>query len=165
MSLMMKRKSIRKYTNEEISDEVIYTLIKSGMQAPSACNQQPWEFVIIDDKNILNSLSKISSGAWMLGTVNKAIAVVMTETEASPLMREQDCAAATQNILLEATNQDLGACWIGIYPKKDRMQVANQLLNVPSDKTVFSLISIGVPLNEETVNIRFDKSRIRRNKY
>lgn len=165
MSLLLKRKSIRKYNNKEVSEEIISTLLKSAMQAPSACNQQPWEFVVIDDLTTLKTLSEMSKGAWMLNTVSKAIAVIMTATEASPTMREQDCAAATQNILLEATNNNLGACWIGVYPKMDRVDIANKLLNVPSDKTVFSLISVGYPEKEEEVKIRFDKSRIKRNRY
>lgn len=165
MSLVMERKSIRKYSNKEIKDSIILKLLKSAMQAPSACNQQPWEFVVIDDEETLTKLSKMSSGAWMLGTVSKAIAVIMTNTTKSPLMREQDCAAATQNILLEATHLGLGSCWIGVYPKMDRVELADRLLNVPSESHVFSLISLGYPEKEEQIKERFDPLRIKYNRY
>ncbi len=165
MSLLLKRKSIRSYTNQEVTDEVIDTLLVSAMQAPSACNQQPWEFIVIDDLDTLEKLSTISKGAWMLKDVTKAIAVIMTDTTSSPSMRAQDCAAATQNILLEATNQNLGACWIGIHPKEDRQPIANEMLNVPKGKDVFSLISLGYPKEEKDVKLRFDPSRVYKNRY
>lgn len=165
MSLLLKRKSIRNYTSKEISDEVLKKLLISAMQAPSACNQQPWEFVVIDDHELLLKLSKTSKGAWMLENVQKAIAVVLIPTEKAPTMAPQDCAAATQNILLEATNNGLGACWIGIYSKQDREDYVNQLLQVKDGKTVFSLISLGYPNKQEEITIRFDENRIVKNTY
>jgi nitroreductase len=133
------------------------------MQAPSACNQQPWEFIVIDDIQILKALSSMSKGAWMLANVTKAIAVVMTNTEKSPRMRPQDCAAATQNILLDATRQHLGAVWIGVYPLEERMEYANKLLNITKN-TVFSLIALGEPNKEKEVTLRYDESRVHYNK-
>jgi nitroreductase len=162
---MLKRNSVRKYTNQNIPDKVIETLLKSAMQAPSACNQQPWEFVVIDDRNILDKLSTMSSGALMLKTVHKAIAVIMTDTVKSPGMRTQDCGAATQNILLEATNQNIGSCWIGVYPLENRQLLAKELLNVPENKDVFCLVSLGYPQEEKEIELRYDESRIIRNKY
>ena len=73
MSLVMERRSIRKYLDKSIDMEILKRLVQAGMQAPSACNQQPWEFIIINDKNILDTLSEMSNGAWMLKDAAAAI--------------------------------------------------------------------------------------------
>lgn len=165
MSVMLQRRSVRKYTEENISEEILDALLVSAMQAPSACNQQPWEFIVIDDKELLITLSTMSPSATLLNKANKAIAVIMTETTSSPGMREQDCGAATQNILLEATNQNIGSCWIGVYPLEDRQSFAKKVLNVTGNKNVFCLISLGYPQDEKEIKLRYDKTRVIRNKY
>ncbi|MCK5761854.1 MAG: nitroreductase family protein, partial [Candidatus Izimaplasma sp.] len=103
MSLLLERKSIRNFTDKPIEKELIDKMLKAAMQAPSAHNQQPWEFIVVDDRDLLDELSKASNGAWMLKNVNVAIVPLIIPTEASPLFAVQDMAAATQNILLEAT--------------------------------------------------------------
>ena len=164
MSNLLKRYSCRSFTDENIIEKDITALLTSAMQAPSACNQQPWEFIVVDDKDTLKQLSKASKGAWMLAEANRAIIVVMTTTEPSPHMRPQDCAAATQNILLEATNLGLGAVWIGVYPLEERTNYINPILNVTNDKTVFSMIAMGHPSKEKDVVLRYDANRVYRNK-
>ena len=163
MSLLLDRKSIRKFTDKIISEEDITKLLTAAMQAPSACNQQPWEFIVVDDKALLVELSKASRGAWMLADVNKAIIVIMTETEPSPRMRQQDCGAATENILLEATNLGIGSVWIGVYPLEERLEYVNKLLNI-TNGNAFSMIALGYPNETRDVPLRYDKSRVYRNK-
>ena len=165
MSLMLERRSVRKYTNQNISEEVIDALLTSAMQAPSAANQQPWEFIVIDDKSILTKLSTMSPTASMLKNADKAIVVIMLDEVRVPGMRTQDCGASTQNILLEATNQNLGSCWIGIHSVEERQKFTKEVLNVPENKEVYCLISLGYPQDEKEIVLRYDKSRIVRNKY
>ncbi|AIO19620.1 FMN reductase [Candidatus Izimaplasma bacterium HR1] len=159
MSLVMQRKSCRKYTEEPVSDEDIKKLLTSAMQAPSAHNQQPWEFVVVRDRETLDKLSKVSTGAWMLAQAPLCISVVMRDTEFDVDMRQQDMGASVQNILLEAVNLGLGACWIGAYPIEERMIQLNEILNL-KDLTPFANISIGHPTKTEEVKVRFDESRI-----
>ena len=144
MSLLLERKSIRNFTDEPVEKEKITALLKAAMQAPSANNQQPWEFIVVDDRAILDELSKASTGAWMLKNVNVAIVTLLIPTEASPHFAVQDMAAATENILLEATNLGLGSVWIGVDP--------------------FSMIALGYPKYEKETKIRYQESRIHHNK-
>lgn len=159
MSLLMKRKSIRQYTSELVTDEDIIKLLTSAMQAPSSCNQQPWEFIVIKNRETLDHLSVINQSAWMLSQAPLCITVIIKTTGKSPLMAQQDCAAATQNILLEAVNLGLGAVWIGVYPIKNRYMKVNEILNIQSGNA-FCNIAIGHPKDNSSVVVRYDKSKV-----
>ncbi len=163
MSLLLKRKSIREFTSEPVKDKDIKKMLVAAMQAPSANNQQPWEFIIVQDEKIKEQLSLASKGARMIKYAPLCIVVVMKKTEKSPLMRPQDCSAATENILLEAVNQNLGAVWIGVYPLEERYTYINKLLNI-TNETAFSMIAIGHPKNDREVSIRYDESLVHYNK-
>lgn len=164
MSLMMERYSVRSYKPDKVKEEDIKTMLRSAMQAPSAVNQQPWEFVIVDDRELLNQLSTVSRGAWMLENAPLCITVLMTETDKSMKMRPQDCAAAVQNILLEAVNLGLGAVWIGVYPIPERVEKITKILNIKG-KTPFANIAIGYPDKTKEVTVRYDESRVHYNRF
>lgn len=163
MSIVMERKSVRAYTKESVSEEHITALLQAAMQAPSANNQQPWSFIVVDDRPTLDHLSKASSGAWMLVDAPLAIIVVLQDGGRSPHMKPQDCAAATENILLEAVSLGLGAVWIGVYPLEDRMRYVNEALHIKNG-TAFAQIAIGHPKDQKDVQLRFDATRVYRNK-
>lgn len=162
MSLCLKRKSVRKFKSSPINDERVEALLKSAMQAPSANNQQPWRFFVIKNKNILEALSTVSTGAHMLAHAPLGIVVGFVSDTRSPHMAPTDCAAATQNILLEVVNQDLGAVWIGVYPLEERINKVKRLLNLDETVTPFSMIAIGEP-NESSavIKLRYDESKIK----
>lgn len=159
MSLTMKRTSIRAYTNDPVTKEQIKQLLMAGMQAPSANNQQPWEFVVVKDKKTLTQLSNASKGAWMLKDAALAIIVVMKDGGRSPMMKPQDCGAAVENILLEAVELGLGAVWIGVYPLEERMAYVNETLHI-TNGTAFAQIAIGHPKEAKEVQVRYDESRV-----
>ncbi len=162
MSLCLERKSIRKFTDETVPEAMIEALLKSAMQAPSARNQQPWEFIVIKNREILNKLSEVSGGAKPLASASLGILTVMRSDVSAPHMRPQDMGAATQNILLEATNQGLGAVWIGVYPLEDRLKAVKTIVEMKHDLTPFCLIAIGYPDQDTTVtNYRYDASRVK----
>lgn len=160
MSLLLKRKSIRKYTDTLVSKEDIMALLHAGMQAPSAKNQQPWDFIVVDDKTLLKQLSQTSPGAWMLEQAPVAIIPMIRETDKAPHFAQQDLAAVTQNILLEATNLNLGAVWIGIYPLQERVTYVETVLNIKGSTKPFSIIAIGHTEDHEFPKSRFDESRV-----
>ncbi|MEC9484992.1 MAG: nitroreductase family protein [Candidatus Izemoplasma sp.] len=164
MSLLLQRKSIRQYTDQPIPNDIIDELLKAAMQAPSAVNQQPWEFIVVDNASLLEQLSQTSRGAWMLKDVSKAIVVVMKETDKSPVMAPQDCAAATQNILLRATELSLGAVWIGVFPKEERFTHVDEVLHIKKGHA-FSMIALGYPEKEASVTLRYDPKRVHYNTY
>ncbi|MFW6284871.1 MAG: nitroreductase family protein [Bacillota bacterium] len=161
-SLCMKRKSIRRFKNDAISPELVTTLLRSAMQAPSAVNQQPWEFMVIRDKALLEELSQVSNGAWPLKGAPLGIVTMMRESGRKNNMRPQDMGASMQNLLLEATHQGLGGVWIGVYPLEDRMAKVRSIADVPDHLTPFSMVAIGYPAEGEdtAVKERYDASRV-----
>ena len=159
MDVILNRRSIRKFdTSKEISNEVLLDLIKYGESAPSARRQLSREYVIINDVEVINKLSKVSTGAKVLEGCKVAIAVIGRDPEklATPGMQPQDLSASVQNILLAATQKGIGSCWIGIYPTEDRTKAAGEVLKVKDNKFVFALIALGYP-TEENVFYEWNK--------
>ncbi|MDR0751960.1 MAG: nitroreductase family protein [Christensenellaceae bacterium] len=145
--LFKKRRSIRKYDPSKIvSDDLIKQLLEAGMCAPSACNTRPWEFIVIKNDELIHKITEIHPYTQMIKTSQCAIIVVGLPNNQVNLpganMWPQDCAAATENILLQATEFNLGSCWCGIYPT-DRVAKFQSLLDLPSHKIPFNVIAIG----------------------
>jgi len=164
METIFTRRSIRKYTDEEVADELITDLLKAGMAAPSAGNAQTWEFVVIDNQELLNEIPKIHPYSKMVPDASKAILVCgNTELELYNGFWPQDCSAATQNILLEAEDKGLGAVWLGIYPERERAQHFKELLNLPEHIAPFALVPVGYPAVEKPKADRFKKDKIHYN--
>lgn len=165
MSIIMKRKSVREFKDNKILENEIKSLLQAGMQAPSAKNQQPWDFIVVDDRKILDKLASMSQGSWPLETSPLAIIPMLRKSEKSPHMTVQDLSAATENILLEAVNLGLGGVWIGVFPLEDRIDHVSELFNINGDTLPFAIIALGHPLKEKDVTIRYDESRIFRNEW
>lgn len=163
---ILTRRSIRKYTDEEISENIIKELIEAGVSAPSAGNQQPWQFVILDDQKIFDEIIEIHPNSKMLKNAKKAILVCGDlNLEKYKGYWVLDCAAATQNILLAAHSKKIGSCWIGIYPREERIKKLQKLLKTPDNIIPFSLISLGYPAEEKHMVERYDESRVHYNKW
>lgn len=153
MDIILNRRSVRKYDlSKKISYDELKDLCRYAESAPSARRQSSREYIIIDNQEIIDELSKVSKGSMILSECNTVIAVVGKDpnTLTTPHMQPQDLSAATQNILLAATQKGYGSCWIGIYPLEDRLEAAGKILNVCGNKFVFSLIALGYPLNENS---------------
>ena len=148
--VLLKRRSVRKFTEESISDEMIEELLHAAMSGPSACNKKPWDFYVITNLQKLEEL-KVSS---MFTKMSSPLAVVVCGdlSRALPLkMAEywiQDCSAATENILLRATDLGLGAVWCGIYPQKKAIEKVQKILEIPKTQIPLNLIFIGHPAEE-----------------
>lgn len=165
MSLVMKRKSIREFKDIKITEQEIKQLLTSAMQAPSAKNQQPWDFIVVDDAVLLKHLSTMHKGSWPLKTAPLAIIPVLRESDKSPRMTVQDISAAVENILLEAVNLNLGAVWIGVYPLEERIAHVSEVFDFPKENTPFCIIAIGHPIKTSEVSVRYDEKRVFRNKW
>jgi len=163
---LLTRRSIRKYTAQSISNNTMQELIQAAMCAPSAGNQQPWHFVIIDDKSILQQITAFHPNASMLSEANKAILICGDEQlEKHKGYWMLDCSAATENCLLAAHAYGLGACWLGMYPKQDRILKMRQLLHLPDHVIPCSLIALGYPAEQKEPCKRFKKERIHNNSW
>jgi nitroreductase len=164
MDAIYKRRSIRKYTNEPVDRAQLKELIKAGMNAPSANNQQPWHFVIIDERKLLDEIPEFHPYAQMLKAAPAAILVCGDRTiDTAGRYWVQDCSAATENILLEIADCDLGGVWLGVYPREDRVEGIRNLLNLPPHIIPFSIVSIGHPAETKPPKNIFDESRIHQN--
>lgn len=125
MNAIFERRSIRHYTSEDVSEEIVDDLLKAAMSAPSACDQRPWDFVVIRDKNTLSGISKINRHAMMLNEAPVSIVVCGNMDRVNGSCGQfwvQDCAAATENILIEAQDRGIGAVWLGFYPVDERVE-------------------------------------------
>lgn len=158
------RRSIRRFAGKEIDPADIEKIIRAGMQAPSAKNYRPWQFVVVNKKEILRKVREYHPHAEMLNEAPLGIFVCGDLTiDSSVEYCALDCAAASQNMLLAAEALNLGAVWVGIYPRKDRMEGTKMLLKLPDTVVPISLIVIGQP--EETPHPvdRFLPERIKYN--
>jgi len=166
MNNIFKRQSVRKYLAKPIEQEKIEMMLKAGMQAPSAANQQPWEFLVITDKEKLQALSGMSPYAKPVANCSVALVLLGNlDTANFPQCWQQDMAAAAENILLEATELELGGVWLGVAPEQDRMDYITKLFNLPEKIKPFCLLSIGYPDQAQTIVERYDSARVHYDKY
>jgi nitroreductase len=166
LDAILSRRSIRKYDGRELSQELLEDLIRYAMFAPSASNKQPWHFVIIKERKVLDAIVDFHPYAKMLTSTNSAILICGDEEKAHDKgYWPVDCSAATQNLLLAAHAKGLGACWVGIYPREERVASMKKLMNLPEHIHAFSLISLGYPVESPMAPKRFDGSRIHLNRW
>jgi len=161
---ILTRRSIRKYTDKKVSAELIEDLLKAAMSAPSANNSQPWYFVVINDRQILDKIPEFHAYSSMLYFAPLAI-TVCADSKASISYWVQDCSAATENLLLAAHARGLGAVWLGIYPMKDRVKELGKLLGLPRNIIPLSLISLGYPAARKAPEDRYNAARIHYNRW
>jgi nitroreductase len=161
---ILTRRSIRKYKKGQVSQDQINTILKAGMYAPSARNQQPWHFIVITDRDILNQIMQVHPYAGMLSEAQLAIVVCGDKTlELSKDYWVVDCSAASQNILLAAHGIGLGAVWLGLHPREERKRDMIELLTLPDHIQPLSLISVGIPDEKKDDPGRFKPERIHYN--
>ena len=159
MNSIMRRKSIRRYTNEKIKEEDIEKLLKAGMQAPSAGNQQPWRYQVITNEKVIKTLSKYSPYASFIKDAPLVIIISITDDNIPfPEQAPIDAAISAENILLEAVELGFGGVYLAIYPEQERMEYVTELLNL--EDTPIAAISLGYPKKEEQVEERYDKKKV-----
>lgn len=161
LEAIYSRRSIRRYTGEPVPDEIIQELLKAAMSAPSAGNEQPWEFVVITEREILTVIPSIHPYSQMLNEAPAAILVCGNEQrEKYRGYWVQDCSAAMENILIAARALGLGSVWLGVYPVEERVTGMRRLLGIPEHITPFSLVSLGFPAEEKPPSDRYDNARV-----
>jgi nitroreductase len=164
MNAIFSRRSIRKYLPKPVTYDLIENILKAGMNAPSAGDEQPWHFVILNEHSLLQKISEIHPYAKMLKAAPAAILVCGDRSVFKfKDLWIQDCSAATENMLLAAHDLGLGAVWIGVYPVENLVREVRSILNIPQDITPFSIIGMGYPSEEKSGRLRYDKSKIHTN--
>jgi len=163
---IMTRRSIRKFKEGGISEESIRLLLEAAMSAPSAGNEQPWRFVVIDDRRILDAIPRIHPYTTMLKDAPLAILVCGdTSLEKYRGFWVQDCSAAVQNLLLAAHAIGLGAVWTGFHPMEDRVEGMRNLLGLPDHVIPLALVPLGHPDQPSGRQDRFREDRVHRNRW
>jgi nitroreductase len=166
MSVLFKRRSIRKFKSDKISEEDVRYIISAAMAAPTAGGQRPWKFIIIDKRELLDLIP--SFHPYSKSTKEAPLAILVCADKKLDKLGGywvQDCAASTQNILLAACERGLGSLWLGVYPKEDRASKAREIFNVPVDVVPFSLVVLGHADENIAPNSGYDEKKVFRNKY
>ncbi|HNW58662.1 MAG TPA: nitroreductase family protein [bacterium] len=160
---LFSRKSVRHFTGAAVSREAIEILLRAGMAAPSAVNKQPWAFVAVTERALLDELAAGLPYAQMLGKAGAAIVVCGLLEKANAGIKEYviiDCSAATENILLAAEAQGLGAVWTAAYPRPEREEWVRKVLALPENVIPFCVIPLGHPTGEDLAKNKFNPENI-----
>ncbi len=161
LEAIFTRRSIRVYTSQAIPEEMVEKLLRAAMQAPSAGNQQAWQFIVVTERPQLNALAEILPYGKMLTSAPLGIIVCGDlDIEKSKGYWVQDCSAATQNVLLAAHALGLGAVWLGVYPREQRMLDVRHTLGIPETVVPLCAIAVGYPAEEKPRTDRYIAKRV-----
>lgn len=165
---ILSRKSVRSYTDEPVAREMLDSLVRMAMAAPTGKDMRPWQFVVIDEPAVLDTLRRRLPRMQPLKGAAAAILVcgdtTVVDREGRPSsMWMLDCSAATENALLAAEAMGLGAVWLGVYPFDDRMPVVAECLRLPAGVKPLSLIAVGHPNGPSQPKDKYDTTRIHYN--
>ena len=156
---LLKRRSVRKFTEEPVSEEMIKELLHAAMSGPSACNRKPWDFYVITNAEVLEKLKGASKFTKFDSTL--AIVVCGNLLRALPLKAAafwiQDCSAATENILLRVTDLGLGAVWCGIHPQKQAEKKVAGILGLSATQIPLNIIFIGHPAEDAEARDQYEE--------
>ena len=162
--VVLKRRSVRKFTEEPVSDEMIEELLHAAMSGPSACNKKPWDFYVITNEEKLEELKGASK--FTKFSAKLAIVVCGNLLKALPLQMAsywiQDCSAATENILLRVTDLGLGAVWCGIHPQKKAEERVRTMLDIPKTQIPLNVIFIGHTAEEPEARDQYEEKCVHR---
>jgi nitroreductase len=164
LGFIFGRRSIRAYTSEAVSDETMRTLLEAAMAAPSAAGTDPWRFVVVKNRGMLTKISEALPFGRMVGSAGVGI-VVCGDLEAahdkqlSYLL--QDCAAAIENLLLAAHVLGLGACWLGVHPREQRVKSLQEILKLKAWVIPVACVAIGHPAETKEPRTRFNPDYVR----
>jgi nitroreductase len=159
------RRAHREFLGDPISEEKLQEIIKAGMFAPSANAKYPWELIVVKENQTKELLSKATPWSTFAKDASVIIVVIGNETESSEWI--EDCSIVAEHIWLEATAQELGACWVQIRNQSNAEADVKEILNIPEDYRVLCLIPIGIPAKTlpEHEESDIDKSKIKYEKY
>ena len=160
MNEIFHRTSIRNYLNKPVESEKIEQMLRAAMAAPSAGNQQPWEYYVVTDSSLLEKLAKTSPYAGCAASAPLAFVACYRTACKIPEYAHIDMSASVENLLLEADSLGLGAVWLGIAPLEERMEAVRTVLQIPENLAAFAIIPCGYPNAVRPQQDRFDSQRV-----
>lgn len=162
MNEIYTRVSTRKFTDEPVEEEKLLAVLRAAMQAPSAGNQQPWEFYVVTDRGMLEALSRVSPYAGCTRGAPMAVVSAYREKLWAPDYAQIDMSIAMENLWLETAAQGLGGVWLGIAPVEERMRAVEKIVGIPAGQRAFAVFPMGHPAEQKQQQDRFDETRIHR---
>lgn len=162
MNDIFERTSVRKFKQEPIKKEEIDQILKAAFSAPSARNAQPWFFIVVEDKQKLIELSDFSPYSKLLANATLGI-LVCGDINCNDSLDycQQDCAAATQNMLVEAKHLGIGSCWLGGYPNIERVNILKSYFNLEKNIVPLWLVAFGYPDETPKIKEKFKENKVR----
>ena len=162
IEMLNSRRSIRKFKSDDVSEKDIEEVLEAAMNAPSAINEQAWQFIVLSGV-VLEEFLKINTNT-PIGAPTGILVCQDLRNEKAKGYAVQDCSAATQNILLAIHGKGLGGVWTTVFPQN--MLHIKALLNIPDGVQPFSFVPVGYPL-EKSVNpkSRYDAKKVHRNRW
>lgn len=158
------RTSIRDYEARPVEKEKIEKMLRAAMAAPTAMNKQPWHFVVVDQRNVLDALAGTNPYAKMLKKAPLAIVVCgNTDKMIEGGGRDfwiQDASAATENLLLAAHAMGLGAVWTGAYPSEERCISISKVLSLSDNLVPLNMIVVGYPAEQPQPKQKFKEENV-----
>jgi len=168
LQFIYSRRSVRKYQDIEISSEIMDDLLQAAMAAPSAVAKDPWHFIVIRKREMLNRIADILPHGQMLRHAAAAIIVCGDINRAHDQKESymlQDLSAATENILLAATALGLGSCWLGVHPRRERTEGLRNLFNLPDGIIPMCSIALGWPAEKPPARTRYNPEHVHLEKW
>jgi len=152
LEIIKSRRSIRNYKNEKIKDEEILKIVEAGRWAPSASNNQPWRFIIVQNEELIKKIGDACKILTINSFVEKAPLIIIIYTEKKHRWVELDCGICAENMMLEAHSIGIGSCFVGAF-KENKIK---EIINLPEDFNVVGLITFGYKENEKEPTLRLD---------
>lgn len=166
LDTIFDRRSVRKYLDKSVNPDLVEEVLKAGLFAPSGYNRQPWEFVVFNDKEIVQEIRTMHPYATSLATAPVCIMVCGdTEKELAKGFYQVDCSAAIENMLLAAKALGLDTCWMGIYPWEEVMENFSTRFALPQNIKPFALIALGYGAENQERPVRNNNQKIHYNKW
>lgn len=166
LETLKTRRSVRKYTSQEISESDMHTLLEAGMSGPSCVNSRDWSFITVRNKETLRKLAECNGmHATMLPDAAAAIVVCGDLDRAYPKAKDYwvvDCSIAAQNIIIAATTLGIGSVWLGTWPQKHKVQNIQKLFSLPDTIVPLAVVALGYPDPTEEIRPKpeFEENRI-----
>ena len=163
LEAIKRRRSIRRYTDHPVTDEQVRILMEAAMAAPSGDARSPWEFVVVRDPGLRQQLANVHRYAAM-AAASPVVFVVCGSDRVSEHWVE-DCSAATENLLLQATDLGLGTVWVGIYPRAEYEERVRRILGIPDRIRVLCMVPAGYPAEQKRPHAGFDAAKVHYDRY
>ncbi len=161
MDVVATRLHVRRYCNRTIGNENIRALLQAAMAAHSEGDERPWHFVVVEDLAMRERIVETHPTAHIVAQAPVVILVCGDPAlQKHPGFWVQDCAAASENIVIKAQAMGLGAMWFGVYPIEGRVRHIRDILDLPPTVIPFSLTTVGYPAEHHGLKCRYDESRV-----